>query len=508
MKMFQWLILTISFMLILTNIRMFGSIESDGMWDLIEDYVAYQEPSENVSSALLLAFNCETIDLADQESSDATELVRFLQKADVDNQFIKMLEKRAQVPSISIEQRLHSIQAVLDDLSSKLSMQESSSSRRGDIIESDITKIFWHMLEERVRARKRLNGEPRLKLGRSKARSLIDKNGIISKLASELAAFKTDGAPATEALQDPEVETFVVRKNPRIESTPKMLSAADIVTEKKSYDLGMYQPREIMQQSIQNPVQVAQQQPMVVQQPVVPVMQNWQQPQPVIGNNAQMASMAMQLQASAMAMQQQASALLMQAQQPGAYNPYLMPQAYGYQQPYGFVNPMIQQPQPQLPQPQYVPQGTYLKDERKKFDCKQEKVAQMMRYLDKLAQAGEVYVQQALKLLDIEFDIIEHLLAGFAGSPIEKLVLKRKMLLKQCPPLIVALYEVVMDIASSTPSDGSDKLYNYFVRRGKKGSTCSFGVSSKKKFLREMLYTLEQNYELIEKMQRMVAFNK
>ena len=219
------------------------------------------------------------------------------------------------------------------------------------------------------------------------------------------------------------------------------------------------------------PMPMPYQMPMPVQQPMMPVHQS-----------AQIAAMAMQLQASAMAMQAQASALMMQAQQqmvPCQPAPSYMPPAgvpsYGY--------------------------GQQIEQVIKKDLTKQEKINHLMGYLQQLSGAGGNEMQRLLLLLDLECDIIEHLLAGNMGQIIDQVVYKRSGVLKESSSLVIAAYDLIIDLATTSNAGGSDThLYHYFIKRGKRAKSSM--IPNKKKFLMEMMYILEHYNQMIENMQR------
>ncbi len=221
--------------------------------------------------------------------------------------------------------------------------------------------------------------------------------------------------------------------------------------------------------------------PFAAQAPIQPQMhyaQPMMQPQPLYQNNGgQIAACAMQMQASAMAMQAQASAMMMQAQQPAM--------------------PMMQQSIPQQ-------QPLYLGQEFRGLP-KKEKVHQLMQILQQLSSVSDQGIHRLLFLLDIECDIIEHLLARATGQVIERLVFDRNASLRRSNPLLKKAYDLTLDLAvDSGDSEADSRLYHYFIRRNTRSKE-SHTVVGKKKFLMQMMYQLEQYYQMIENMQNIVS---
>ncbi len=238
------------------------------------------------------------------------------------------------------------------------------------------------------------------------------------------------------------------------------------------YQNPYYQPAAFQYQTQQVPQMMSMQQ--------MPVAAQMYQP------DQQMSAMAMQMQAFAMAMQAQASALMMQAQQ---------------QQ---FVQPTSVQSFPVSNRPTYVPPMMPMNVQGL---TRQEKIKQLMQCLQQLGESGEHDAQRVLLLIDLESDIIEHLLAGNTGQMIDKVVQKRNSVLKKSNNLVSAVYNMIIDLATSSSSNDADShLYHHFVRRSRRAKQ-SEGTASqgKRKFLMRVMYVLEHYYEMIEKMQQISA---
>lgn len=241
----------------------------------------------------------------------------------------------------------------------------------------------------------------------------------------------------------------------------------------KDYDMGSQQsiptvpyqqmPQNYQMQQMQVAVPMYQQQmPCMMQAPMY-------QQNPYLQNQNQMAATAMQLQASAMAMQAQASALMMQAQQ----------------QPIYVQVPVAQQMGRDLTQ--------------------QEKADQCMYYLRQVVGMGEGAVQRLLLLLDLEFDILEHLLAGNVGKHVENAVQERNRCIKTCLPQVVTAYDTILDVSTTYGNDDTgSRLYHYCVRKSKDTKQTS-PSRSRKKFLMKVMYELEKYYSMLEKMQRTLS---
>lgn len=220
------------------------------------------------------------------------------------------------------------------------------------------------------------------------------------------------------------------------------------------------------------------QQPMMQPTPVM-----YQQPMMYQAQQNQMA-MAMQMQAQAMAMQNQASMLMMQANQPMYQQPAI------YQQP-------VQQP--------VYDYGSAMRMNAQGLS-RQEKIQKLMNFLQQLTQSGGNETHRLLSLVDMELDIIENLLANSTGQIVDRLVFERNQILKQSMPLIAAAYDLIIDIATCQENDNSDsRLYHYFVRKGKKSRQSQVAPQGRKKFLLGMMSALQEEYEMIENMQRVVS---
>ena len=257
--------------------------------------------------------------------------------------------------------------------------------------------------------------------------------------------------PAQES--EPQIQEVAVRDSQPIVQPAFMTQVPMQATQ--------YQPTLQNYQMQQMPT-YQQQMPMMMAQQQAPVMQ------PMYQQN--LAAVAMQLQASAMAMQAQASALMMQSQQP----------QYSYA--YGPVTQLIT-----------------------RDATKQEKTDQCMRCLHQVVSAGEGAVQRLLLLLDLEFEILEHLLACHTGQLIERSVRERNEAIQTSPPLITAAYDKIFDLATTYGSDDTGaRLYHYCVRKSKRAHQAT-NPQGKKKFLMRVMYELENYYSMIEKMKRDLA---
>ncbi|TET34769.1 hypothetical protein E3J61_02415 [Candidatus Dependentiae bacterium] len=223
-------------------------------------------------------------------------------------------------------------------------------------------------------------------------------------------------------------------------------------------------------------------QPMPVYQQQVPTMQ--QQPMqfataPVYqANQNQLSNVAMQMHSSAMAMQMQAANLMAQAQQ----QPY-MPWQQSQQVP------------TQLPT---------MRDH-----TKQEKTTLGMQAIQQVINAGEGAVQHLLLILDLEFDILEHLLAGNTGRRVDDALRERNNAIKNSNPVVVTAYDRLVELATTYGNDGDigGRLYHYCVRKSKRAAKSPIISPAKKKFLLHMMCVLERYYEIIEKMQRVTNLN-
>ena len=232
-----------------------------------------------------------------------------------------------------------------------------------------------------------------------------------------------------------------------------------------------YQPSPFMSGS--QPMPVYQQQIPVMQQPMqfatAPVYQ---------ANQNQLSNVAMQMHSSAMAMQMQAANLMAQAQQ----QPY-MPWQQSQQVP------------TQLPT---------MRDH-----AKQEKTTLGMQAIQQVINAGEGAVQQLLHILDLEFDLLEHLLAGNTGQRVDSALRERNNAIKNSNPVVVTAYDRLVELATTYGNDDDigGRLYHYCVRKSKRAAKSPMISPAKKKFLLHMMCVLERYYEIIEKMQRVTNLN-
>lgn len=218
-------------------------------------------------------------------------------------------------------------------------------------------------------------------------------------------------------------------------------------------------PVEVPSAAIPAIQQQALSQPMTYQQPMIP--QN---------NMQQTAACAMQLQASAMAMQAQASAMMMQAQQQA------MPIVQHNPVTYETLN-----------------------------GAKGEKQEKINRLLQKTALLNPEGIHTLLKLLDVEFDTLEGLLAGASASFIAASIKRKNDMLQRCSPLIISAFDLVIELATTSEKCGEDpRLYHYFVRKGKRPKN-NCAVYGRKRFLRNVMLQLETYYQMIEKLVPVVS---
>ena len=223
-------------------------------------------------------------------------------------------------------------------------------------------------------------------------------------------------------------------------------------------------------------------QPMPAHQQQVPVMQ--QQPMPFAAahmyqaNHNQLSNAAMQMHSSAMAMQMQAANLMAQSQQ--QYMPWQQ----------------SQQVPTQLP--------TMREDH-----TKQEKTTLGMQAIQQVINAGKGAVQQLLLVLDHEFDLLEHLLAGNTGRRVDDALRERNNAIKNSNQAVVTAYDRLMELATTYGNDDDigGRLYHYCVRKSKRAAKSPMISPAKKKFLLHMMCVLERYYEIIEKMQRVANLN-
>ena len=227
-----------------------------------------------------------------------------------------------------------------------------------------------------------------------------------------------------------------------------------------------------VQSEFARPSTSANYQPLVQQQP----MQFAAAPMYQLNQN-QLSNAAMQMQSSAMAMQMQAANLMAQSQQ--QYMPW-------------------QQSQQVPTRPSTMRENT-----------KQEKTAIGMQAIQQVINAGEGAVQHLLLILDLEFDILEHLLAGNTGRRVDDALRERNNAIKKSNQVVIAAYDGLIELATTygNEDDIGGRLYHYCVRKSKRAAKSPMISPAKKKFLLHMMCVLERYYEIIEKMQRVANLN-
>ncbi len=478
MKITQWFIFVVTFMLIMINLRMIGEplLCDSSMWALLE--------KESFADNELASLN-------DISLHEPITLARRMKRSEIWDQDQEPLSE-----SVQLVQPVQLVQAKRDEF--ELPSQEQ------------IVSLFWDMLRDRIHSKKKADNY-HFRVGRLKERpGSIDRKGILQYLANELVSYenaheKTAKPQSVEVeqeneqivLNEPEEVLVGQQKEVKLvivdDKKNELQELRDLILELKEARqpldektvLGIAQPSAQMPQpQYIQPNAVWGQQPTYYQQQMQPQLMVQPQMMPV-NNAAQMAAMAMQLQSSAMAMQQQASALMMQAQQPQQ----IMPQAPMYGMP-------VQMPMQAVPQ---MPIQSALNIPSKPVTNK-DKINHLMRYFQQMVDSNHHDMQRLLALLDQEFDIIELLMNGGAGSIVERSVRERNSAIKQSNPLIVAAYNLIVDLASNCKDDTDVRLYRHYVRKGRKPSSIP-APGGKKRFLINMLSSLEHYYDMIENMQ-------
>jgi hypothetical protein len=111
---------------------------------------------------------------------------------------------------------------------------------------------------------------------------------------------------------------------------------------------------------------------------------------------------------------------------------------------------------------------------------KQKKLNQLMSLLNDLADGGDVAIQQAVKLIELELSIINSMLHNQNARIIQQAVAKRDNLLEMSLPTATEVYDMTLSLATGD---------------GKKVST------ERTPFLRDMMNKLEQYHQLIKDIQ-------
>ena len=106
---------------------------------------------------------------------------------------------------------------------------------------------------------------------------------------------------------------------------------------------------------------------------------------------------------------------------------------------------------------------------------------QLMNLLKDLSATGEVAIQQVIKLIDLELEIINNLLHRTNAHIIQQIVAKRDVLLEISLPTAIEVYDMILSIAAA--------------ENGERESI------ARAPFLRNMMERLEQYHLIIKTMQ-------
>ena len=122
-----------------------------------------------------------------------------------------------------------------------------------------------------------------------------------------------------------------------------------------------------------------------------------------------------------------------------------------------------------------------------------------LRQVRQRADFGELGMQKVLTLLDLELNIVDHLLAGETGYGIEQAMQGRNNVLHHSIPSVVQLYDMVLDLATTHAQ--LEKRLRTYAARHEKGLWRALDSGDKHAFLLHMADTLEYYYNMIQNMQ-------
>lgn len=123
----------------------------------------------------------------------------------------------------------------------------------------------------------------------------------------------------------------------------------------------------------------------------------------------------------------------------------------------------------------------------------------MLGQLKQNTYLSELSMQRLLELIDLERDVVHLLIKQRAGYVVQKAVNTRNKALKRNVPSVVAVYDVVLDLA--TMHAGLERELRNYTRRYTHGLSRALNPEYKQAFLHHMMNTLEQYYHLIGRMQ-------
>jgi hypothetical protein len=205
--------------------------------------------------------------------------------------------------------------------------------------------------------------------------------------------------------------------------------------------------------------------------PQVPV-----QPLPAASYNVPQLNnqMVVQQQMQAAAMQMQASASMMQAQA-------LMMQQYQQMPQYGHHNMM-----PSMGMNQSG------------LDSNSSPRTKLKYLLTQLCMGGAEGLQRLITLIEKEFDIIDHLLAGERGYVIEQAVKDRNIAIYRSPPIVDETFKYILHLATNYAKKIRKQQSMHRSWYKKKSHELSTKRNEKKRYLHTLKDALGQYYKIVQ----------
>ncbi len=127
---------------------------------------------------------------------------------------------------------------------------------------------------------------------------------------------------------------------------------------------------------------------------------------------------------------------------------------------------------------------------------KKQRLDELSQALDSISFLGNEGMQRLLTILDIEITIAENLINGNA-SQVDFLVRKRNNLLTHSNDDLVKSYDIILELATAK-SKATPDYYEHLIKRSR------FGTNKRKNFLINTMNNLEHYYKLIYDMQQLV----
>lgn len=131
------------------------------------------------------------------------------------------------------------------------------------------------------------------------------------------------------------------------------------------------------------------------------------------------------------------------------------------------------------------------------------KLDRLLEELKRRPDFGQTGLQHVINILDIEFFIIESLLAGDSRFKVQEMVEERNKLLQTSSPIVVHVYNMIINVVTIDRTvETKMKLYDDVDMQKKS----ALSVDEKKAFLHKMKNVLQAYYGKIRRMQYDIYF--